>query len=152
MLYAAQIAESFLAYRSNECNGPRSPDFCMVQGPDDTDHDGETAAIVGDAGTFERRSFPRDFDVCAFGKDRVEMGGDDDMRMERRPRPFPEDVARLVAPDVPEACLLKQTLHFFGARGFFERGRGDFGESDLCADCLRLVVLRRGQRGCHGGL
>ena len=72
----------------------------MVQGPDDADHDGETAAIVGDAGTFERRSFPRDFDVCAFGKDRVEMGAEHEMGPPGLAGAFAKDVSYFVNPDV----------------------------------------------------
>src|SRR5207244_11969743 len=50
ILYAAQIADSFLAYRSTDRNGPGSPEFCLVQGPDEADHDGQPAAFLGDGG------------------------------------------------------------------------------------------------------
>jgi hypothetical protein len=78
--------------------------------------------------------------------------GNHDMRVERCTGPVTEDIASLVAPDVPETCLLEQTLHFLATRGFQKTWRGDFREPDLRVNRLRLATLRRRERGLDSRL
>ncbi len=83
LLHAAQVAESLLADIGNESDRAGRLHMTFIEGARHREDDGEPAAIVADAGAFEHGAFTRHFDIGAFGKDRVEVRGQDDVGMRR---------------------------------------------------------------------
>ena len=148
-LDAAQVAESLLTDVSHEGDRPRRLNVRLIQDARDGQEHRQTPAVIANPWCVEHSALAPHPHVGPLRKHRIEMGGDNHMGMERHAGPVANHVARLVAADVPQACLLKQPLHFFGARGLFERGRWNLGEPNLSLDRLRLAGLRRGQCRFH---
>ncbi len=145
LFHAAQIAEALLAYVGDEGERPASLELGVLHGANDGEQGGETATIVADARTFEGVADARDVDIGLGGKDGVEVGGDDEVRVRSGARSVAEDIACLVDTDVgqpggfEEACDLGGTLVFVKGR------RGDLTEADLFLNEVRLA----GFNGLH---
>ena len=103
VLDAAQIAESFFADGADEGDGARRAEVVLDDRARDGEQHREAAAIVADARAAEHRPFALHRDVRAFGKHRVEMRAEHEMRARLRAAPFAEDVAFLVDADVGAA-------------------------------------------------
>ena len=95
------------------------------------------------------RAFALHLDVGAFGKHRVEMRGDDEMRMRRRARIVAEHVADLVDAHVLQAELLNTRCSSRPRTSSLNDGRGNLAEADLIRDRLRLARLRGVERRLH---
>ena len=55
VLHAAQIAQSFLAHRADERDGPRRLDLGLVHRANHREQYGEAAAIIANAGATQQR-------------------------------------------------------------------------------------------------
>ena len=118
----------------------------------DTKQHRQTAAVVADAGTLEPASGPRDVDVGAFGKHRIQMRGDHDVWLPCNTWPVAEHVSNPIEPNVCQASLLERGLHRLRARRLVKwRGR-NLAQADLIANDLGLVTLHGVERGSIGGL
>ena len=105
--HAAQIAEAFLADVCHKCDRSSKLNTSAGQCSSETEQDGQASAVVADARPLQPAAGPRDADVGAFRKDRVEMRGDHEVWLACNTWTVAEDVAGLVDPDVREAGLLE---------------------------------------------
>src|SRR5690242_9262244 len=77
---AAQVSLAFLPDVADEIHGAERLHIRALEGADDGEHDGQSATVVPDAWTGERRPVAFDFDVRAFREHRVEVAFDEHRR------------------------------------------------------------------------
>src|SRR5437867_10606692 len=108
LLDAAQISQPFLPHGPGERDRSLGFDLESVERPDHADDDGQTAAIVSDAGPVDHRALARGPDDRTLGENRVEVGREDQVRARRAPGTLAQDVAGPVDPHVLQAELFEE--------------------------------------------
>src|ERR1019366_6214476 len=101
-------------------------------------------------GAFEEIARAGDFDVGAFGEDRVEVGGEYQVRARGLARSDDDDVAGRVDAHVAQAEILEQALQLLSADGFLEQRRGNLAEAGLKVERTRLIAPGGFHGGAHG--
>src|SRR5215510_12384391 len=96
MTNAAKVSEALFTNVSDEKYRSIGFNLCFIQSAGDCENDGQPSAIVSDAWTRKHSAFAFDLNVHAFGKDRVQMRGQNQPWTIFRAGALADDVANRV--------------------------------------------------------
>src|SRR5690242_16313377 len=130
LAHAAQIALALFSYVCAKKNRPLRLDARRLQGACDGRQCRNARAIIGDSRRQQAASFVANFHVCTSGKNRVQMGANDNDFVSLSAAQFADDVANLVRMH-SEAALAEQLAHCDAARCFLVGGSGNLCQADL---------------------
>jgi hypothetical protein len=116
---------------------------------DDRDHDRQAAAVVADTGSLQQVPFTLHLDVGPLREHRVEVRGEDEVRVRGGAGILAKHVAHLVHAHVPQAELREHALQLLAADLLLELGRRNLAEADLVRNRLRLRRLDGVDRALH---
>ena len=148
VLDAAQIAQALFADGADERDRPWCLNVAVDHRACHGEQHREPATIIANPGSAEHRALAFDNDVRAFGKHRVEMGAEHQMRTRLRAALLAEHVAFLVNAHVGETNLLEHLRIQLRALRLLEGRRLHFADSNLILERLGL----RGAQALDGGL
>ena len=151
MLDAAEIARAFLAHRCREHDGAPRAQPLAIHRLGEREHGGESPRIIDDAGSGELASLAGHTNVCALGKDGVQVRAEQYRCETGGSAARSDDVAYSVRVDVAQSDRLEAIRDRCCALALGTRGRRDLREVDLCLQ--QPLVGRREQRAgwCQSG-
>ena len=126
VLHPAQISGAFFANVSDEENVAGCLNFGGVHRANHLEQHCQGARIIADTGSVELRSFTADLDVCAFGKNRVEVSSNRDGGAGSAALACSNHITFGVDLDIRQPALPQHFHERFGAPRFLERWRFDF--------------------------
>jgi hypothetical protein len=140
--------QTFLTHVGNKGEAAVGLQARGIHGVHDRQQRSETAAVVADTRPLQNVAHARDVDIRAWRKDRVEMRGDDHMRMRHRARTIAQHIARLVDAYVLKTFMAKELGYTRGALVLMKRRRRNLTELNLLVDEVGAGVVQR----LHGQL
>ena len=131
VLDAPQVAEPLLPHRPDKRDGAWRGDSRLLQRPHDAEQHGQAATIVGDPRSVQPAAAARDPHGRAFGKHRVQMGAEHQMRTVATASPLADDVADGIDAHLAEPQGLERLPVHLGAGAFLEGWCRHLAQSDL---------------------
>src|SRR5256885_1805798 len=144
MLRATKVSGSLLPCGGDEVDRPNRAESRAVELRGQSQHDGEPAAVVVDAGTGEAGPIPANRQIGPSRKDRIEVGADDDRVGGTRASTTADHIAGAVGVDIGESESGKPVGDPGGTIPFVA-GRGrDLRDVDLIPDERRVIGRQPG--------